>query len=68
MDTIDISGDSIRLGQLLKFANLIDQGSEARLVLAEGRVRVNGEMETRRGRQLVSGDVVALGGSEVRIG
>lgn len=67
MDTIDISGDSIRLGQLLKFANLIDQGSEARLVLAEGLVRVNGEMETRRGRQLVSGDVVALGGAEVQI-
>lgn len=67
MDTIDIAGDSIRLGQLLKFANLIDQGSEARLVLAEGLVRVNGEMETRRGRQLVSGDVVALGSTEVRI-
>ncbi|HEX2894767.1 MAG TPA: RNA-binding S4 domain-containing protein, partial [Marmoricola sp.] len=41
---------SIRLGQLLKLADLVDDGSEARAVIAEGLVEVNGEVETRRGR------------------
>ena len=45
----------IRLGQLLKAAGLVETGGEAKLVLAEGLVSVNGEVETRRGRQLVPG-------------
>jgi ribosome-associated protein len=53
----------IRLGQFLKLANLIESGSEAKEVVAAGQVRVNGELETRRGRQLVKGDVVELVGS-----
>ena len=44
---------SIRLGQFLKLANLIDSGSDAKPLLAAGEVLVNGEVETRRGRQLV---------------
>ncbi len=51
---------SIRLGQLLKLADLVDAGSDAKALLAEGDVRVNGEVETRRGRQLVRGDVVTV--------
>lgn len=51
---------SIRLGQLLKLADLADAGSDAKALLAEGDVRVNGEVETRRGRQLVRGDVVTV--------
>jgi ribosome-associated protein len=57
----------IRLGQLLKAAGLVDTGGEAKLVLAEGVVSVNGEVETRRGRQLHPGDVVTLGDASVRL-
>ena len=59
---VPIRDESIRLGQFLKLANLVDVGSEAKLVLAEGVVSVNGEIETRRGRQLHVGDVVEVGG------
>jgi len=51
----------IRLGQLLKLMSLVDTGGAAREVLAAGEVRVNGEVETRRGRQLKEGDTVEYG-------
>ena len=60
MTDVPISGGSIRLGQFLKLANAIDSGADAKMLLAEGVVRVNGEPETRRGRQLTSGDVVEV--------
>jgi ribosome-associated protein len=55
----------IRLGQLLKLMGLVDTGGAAREVLAAGEVRVNGEVETRRGRQLAAGDVVEYGDERV---
>ncbi|MBD8870152.1 RNA-binding S4 domain-containing protein [Nocardioides sp. MJB4] len=64
---VPIRDRSIRLGQFLKLANLIENGSDAKLVTADGAVSVNGEVETRRGRQLVPGDVVALGGLTARV-
>lgn len=69
VDPVDVAirDESIRLGQFLKLANLIESGSEAKEVVASGRVLVNGEVETRRGRQLVKGDVVALGGQASRV-
>lgn len=67
MDDVPITGDMIRLGQLLKLSGLVDSGAEAKLVLAEGLVTVNGEHEERRGRQLHRGDVVALGDEAVRV-
>lgn len=68
-DAVDvpIRDDSIRLGQFLKLANLIESGSDAKPLLADGQVSVNGEVETRRGRQLVAGDVVALAGQAARV-
>ena len=51
----------IRLGQFLKLANLIESGSQAKEVVASGEVLVNGEVETRRGRQLTMGALVAAG-------
>jgi ribosome-associated protein len=64
---IEISGDMIRLGQLLKLSNLADSGADARdLLLAQG-VTVNGEVEVRRGRQLHRGDVVAIGEQALRV-
>ncbi|MGH3414306.1 MAG: RNA-binding S4 domain-containing protein [Marmoricola sp.] len=67
MDEVPIRDESIRLGQFLKLANLVESGSEVRPLLAEGLVTVNGEVETRRGRQLGVGDVVALGEREARV-
>ena len=67
MRDIQIREDVIRLGQLLKAAGLAGTGGEAKLLLAEGGVRVNGEPESRRGRQLRRGDVVSVGGDDVRI-
>jgi ribosome-associated protein len=64
---VPIRDDTIRLGQVLKLAGLADSGGEARALIAEGGVTVNGEPETRRGRQLHRGDVVAVGAEAVRI-
>ncbi len=66
---IAIRGETIRLGQLLKLADLVESGAEVKDVLISGAVRVNGEPEERRGRQLRSGDVVQVEGrEEVRVG
>jgi ribosome-associated protein len=70
MDPIDefhAREGTIRLGQLLKAAGLIESGGEAKSVLASGAVTVNGDVETRRGRQLVAGDVIVLGDASVRV-
>ena len=67
--TVDvrIRDESIRLGQFLKLADLIDNGAAAKPLLAQAVVRVNGEVETRRGRQLTKGDVVTLGQLSARV-
>ena len=67
MDDVPIRDESIRLGQFLKLANLIDTGSDAKELMVQGLVSVNGDVETRRGRQLVPGDVVQLGAAEARV-
>jgi ribosome-associated protein len=68
MRTVDIREDVIRLGQFLKLADLVDNGADVKPLVSDGQVAVNGETETRRGRQLVRGDVVAVLGEEVRVG
>ena len=67
MDDVPIRDDSIRLGQFLELANLIESGAEAKGVIADGMVSVNGEVDTRRGRQLSPGDVVEIGGQSARV-
>jgi ribosome-associated protein len=62
---VPIRGASIRLGQLLKLAGVVDSGSEAKALLAAGGISVNGETESRRGRQLHGGDIVRAGASEL---
>ena len=64
---IQIEGESIRLGQLLKLAGVIDSGSEAKVLLATDPVSVNGEPEARRGRQLHAGDRVQVGDQELLV-
>jgi ribosome-associated protein len=63
MDEVLIDTPTIRLGQFLKLANLIDSGADAKAVIADGLVRVNGDVERRRGRQLVDGDTVEFAGT-----
>jgi ribosome-associated protein len=65
MQEISVGPDGIRLGQLLKLANLVESGGAVRPLLAEGGVTVNGAVETRRGAQLRAGDVVAVAGEEI---
>jgi ribosome-associated protein len=67
MHEIEIEGDMIRLGQLLKLSALADSGAQARELLLASEVTVNGEPEVRRGRQLHRGDVVAVGEQTVRV-
>jgi ribosome-associated protein len=64
---VPIRDESIRLGQFLKLADLIDNGADAKPLMVQGRVAVNGETETRRGRRLVRGDVVTIAEHAVRV-
>jgi ribosome-associated protein len=61
---VEVRAGGIDLGQLLKFAGLVDTGGDAKALLADGVVEVNGEVDTRRGRSLVDGDVVAVPDAE----
>jgi ribosome-associated protein len=67
MTDVEIRGETIRLGQVLKLAGAADSGGEARALVERGAVTVNGEVELRRGRQLHPGDVVAVEGNTLRI-
>jgi ribosome-associated protein len=64
---VAIGGEMIRLGQLLKLADVVDTGGELKALLAETDVLVNGELEDRRGRQLHHGDVVTVAGEDLRV-
>jgi len=68
-DTIEIpiSGEMIRLGQLLKLAGVADDGAQARTLIEEGAVSVDGEVDRRRGRQVRPGSIVVLGESQIRV-
>ncbi len=58
MNKIYIKDDFIKLGQALKLAGLVDSGLDAKFVIQDGFVKVNGEVDTRRGKKLVPGDTV----------
>lgn len=64
---IAIREETIRLGQLLKLAGIVDSGSEVKGLLSELPAQVNGERETRRGRQLHRGDLVQIGEHELLV-
>jgi ribosome-associated protein len=64
---VPIREETIRLGQLLKLAGLAESGADARELVQDGAARVNGQVETRRGRQLRRGDVVDVAGITVRV-
>ncbi|WP_375386710.1 RNA-binding S4 domain-containing protein [uncultured Microbacterium sp.] len=68
IDDVPIGGDSIRLGQFLKFAGLLETGGSVKEAITDGLVSVNGEVDRRRGRQLQLGDVVSFEGRRFRVG
>jgi ribosome-associated protein len=68
-DTIEvpITGEMIRLGQLLKLAGVVDDGAQARTLIENGEVSVDGEVDRRRGRQVRPGSLVDLGVTRIRV-
>ncbi|WP_461810395.1 RNA-binding S4 domain-containing protein [Faecalimonas sp.] len=67
MEKIKLRDEFIKLGQALKAAGLVESGVEAKEVIQDGFVQVNGEVDTRRGRKLYDGDVVFFDGEEIQI-
>ena len=67
MEIIKLKDEFIKLGQALKAAGLVEAGAEAKDVIQDGLVKVNGEVDTRRGKKLYNGDVVEFDGEEIKI-
>lgn len=67
MQEITIKDEYIKLGQAMKLAGLVSSGVEAKVLIQEGIVTVNGETDERRGRKLYPGDVFSLDGNEVKV-
>ena len=67
VDTINLREEYIKLGQVLKAAGWVEDGVEAKLVIQDGQVQVNGDTDTRRGRKLYDGDVVSFQGRQIKV-
>lgn len=67
MEVIKLREEYIKLGQALKAAGLVDSGVTAKVVIQDGEVSVNGEVDTRRGRKLYAGDIVEYKGESIQI-
>lgn len=67
METIKIRDDFIKLGQVLKLAGLVESGVDAKIEVQEGQVKVNGVVETQRGKKIHPGDVIEFDGQQVKV-
>ena len=67
MEEVRIKDEFIKLGQAMKLAGLADSGVEAKLIIQDGQVSVNGEVEYQRGKKLQNGDIFEYNGSQVQI-
>ena len=67
MQKIKIRDEFIKLGQLLKLSGLVEDGVDAKIVIQDGLVKVNGEVDTRRGRKIVAGDIVEFEGNRIQV-
>ena len=67
MEIIKLREEFIKLGQALKAAGLVESGVEAKEVIQDGLVKVNGEVDTRRGKKLYGGDIVSFDGPDIKI-
>ena len=66
-NTVNITTEFIKLDALLKFASLVGSGGEAKMLIQDGQVKVNGEICTMRGKKIRPGDVVSVDGNEVKV-
>ena len=67
METIELREEYIKLGQALKAAGLVESGVEAKIVILDGLVKVNGKQELQRGKKLYEGDVFSFNGEDVKV-
>ena len=67
MEIIKLRTEYIKLGQALKAANLVESGVDAKFVIQDGQVKVNGQTEVQRGKKIVPGDVIEFDGASVKV-
>ena len=67
MEIIKLKEEYIKLGQALKAAGLVESGVDAKFAVQDGLVKVNGQVETQRGKKLVEGDIVEYDGNSIKI-
>ncbi|MBE5925529.1 MAG: RNA-binding S4 domain-containing protein [Lachnospiraceae bacterium] len=67
MEIIRLRTEYIKLGQALKAANLVESGVDAKFVIQDGLVKVNGQVEYQRGKKLIDGDIVEFDGETIKI-
>ena len=67
MENVKIKDEYIKLGQLLKLAGSVGSGTDAKYVITEGLVKVNGEVDTRRGKKIYPGDIVEYNGYRIKV-
>ena len=67
MRVVEIEEESIELYKILKFESMVQSGGEAKFVIAEGLVRVNGEVETRKSKKIIAGDIIEFEEDKIRI-
>ncbi|MFK7849304.1 MAG: RNA-binding S4 domain-containing protein [Rhodothermales bacterium] len=67
MKDVQITTEPIQLYKLLKLESMVTSGGEAKMVISEGHVMVNGEVETRKRKQIVSGDIITFGDDTIRV-
>ena len=68
MEKVIIRDDFIKLGQAMKLAGMVGSGVDAKMLIQDGQVEVNGEVENQRGKKLHEGDVITFNGESVQIG
>ena len=67
MRDVEITREPVELYKILKFEGLVSSGGEAKLLIGDGQVTVNGEIETRRSKKMVDGDVIEFRGQKLRL-
>lgn len=67
MRIVEIKHEPVELYKILKFEGMVGSGGEAKMVIAEGYVMVNGELETQKRKKIISGDIIEFGGETIRI-
>lgn len=67
MKNVEITEEPVELCRILKFENMVASGGEAKHVISEGLVKVNGEIETRKRKKIFSGDIIEFGDAKIRL-